>query len=210
MNAAPDGSPVELYALLPEMGEGERVAEAVPAGGSVLELGCGTGRITRQLIRLGFSVTAVDESAPMLDRVEDAETVCARIEGLDVGRRFDAVVLASNLINAPPELRTAFLATCSRHSDRVVVEGLPLGWLPKEGETEMGSVSSRLSVERVEGQVVHGNVEYTSGSHQWHHTFAMHVFADADELGAALTEAGLRLDHWLDGPNGRWFVAVRA
>ncbi len=146
----------------------------------------------------------------MLAHVEDAETVCARIEGLDVGRRFDAVVLASNLINARPELRTAFLVTCGRHSDRVVVEGLPLGWLPKEGKTQLGSVSSRLSVDRVEGPVVRGSVEYTSGSHHWHHSFAMHVLADADELGAALTEAGLRLDHWLDGPNGRWFVAVPA
>jgi len=44
MSIAPDGSPVELYALLPELGEGDRVAEAVPGGGSILELGCGTGR----------------------------------------------------------------------------------------------------------------------------------------------------------------------
>lgn len=126
MNAASDGSPVELYALLPEMGEGDRVAEAVRAGGSVLELGCGAGRMTRQLVRLGFRVTAVDESAAMLDHVADAETVCAHIEGLELGRRFDAVVLSSNLINTAPEMRRAFLATCRRHSDVVVVEGLPL------------------------------------------------------------------------------------
>jgi hypothetical protein len=50
---------VELYAQLPAMGEGERIAETVPAGGSILELGCGTGRITRQLVGLGFRVTAV-------------------------------------------------------------------------------------------------------------------------------------------------------
>ena len=101
---------MELYALLPEMGEGERVAEAVPGGGSVLELRCGAGRMTRQLVRLGFRVTAVDESAAMLAHVEDADTVCGRIEGLEIGRRFDAVVLTSNLINAPPKVRRAFLA----------------------------------------------------------------------------------------------------
>lgn len=50
MTAAPDGSPVELYAQLPETGEGDRIAEAVPAGCSILELGCGTGRITRPLV----------------------------------------------------------------------------------------------------------------------------------------------------------------
>lgn len=207
MSAAPDGSPVELYARLPEMGEGERIAEAVPAGGSVLELGCGTGRITRQLVRLGFQVTAVDESAEMLAHVEGAETVCARIEGLYLGRRFAAVVLASNLINAEPETRRAFLATCCRHSDVVVVEGLPLAWQAKEGKSQLGTVSSRLEIDRVSGSVVHGTVEYVSGSRRWRHPFAMHVFADEAELDAALAEAGLRVDRRLDGEAGRWFVA---
>ena len=40
-----------LYAQLPEMGDGDRVAEAVPAYGSILELGCGTGQIMQQLVR---------------------------------------------------------------------------------------------------------------------------------------------------------------
>jgi SAM-dependent methyltransferase len=208
VSVASDGSPVELYALLPEMGEGERIARAVPAGGSILELGCGAGRITRQLVRLGFRVTAVDESPAMLAHVEDAETVCARIEGLELGRSFDAVVLASNLINAPPDARTASLATCRRHPDLVVVEGLPLGWRPEDRGAQLGAVRSRLRVERVEEQIVHGTVEYTSGSRRWSHPFAMRVFADADELEAALLEAGLRLSGWLDGEQGRWFTAV--
>ncbi|HEY5100184.1 MAG TPA: class I SAM-dependent methyltransferase [Gaiellaceae bacterium] len=130
---------MELYALLSEMDEGERVAEAMPVGGSVLELGCGAGRMTRQLVRLGFRVTAVDESAAMLAYVENAETVCARIDGLELGRPFDGVVLASNLINAPADTRKAFLATCRRHSDLVVVEGLPLGWQPRGQGDAAGS-----------------------------------------------------------------------
>jgi SAM-dependent methyltransferase len=208
LSAAPDGSPVELYALLPEIGEGELVAEAVRAGGSVLELGCGTGRITRQLVRLGFHVTAVDESAEMLAHVEGAETVCARIEELALARSFDAVVLASNLINSDPETRRAFLETCHRHSDVVVVEGLPLAWQAEDGESRLGAVSSRLRIDRVSGTVVHGTVEYASGSRRWSHAFAMHVFADEGELGAALADASLRLDRWLDEEGGRWFVAV--
>jgi len=92
MGIAPDGSPVGLYARLPELGEGEVVATALPAAASVLELGCGTGRITRQLVRLGYRVTAVDESAEMLAHVRDAETVRAEIEGLRLGRRFDAAL----------------------------------------------------------------------------------------------------------------------
>ncbi|MGH3048790.1 MAG: class I SAM-dependent methyltransferase [Gaiellaceae bacterium] len=204
---APDGSPVELYALLPEQGEGEIVARAVPAGGSNLELGCGTGRMTRQLVRLGFRVTAVDESAEMLARVEGAETVRARIEELELGRRFDAVLLASNLITVEPERRRAFLETCRRHADLVVVEGLPLGWAPEDGEMRLGEVVSRLRIERVDDGVVHGTMEYEGAGRSWRHAFGMRAFADSAELEAALAEAGLRFGEWLDGEGGRWFTA---
>jgi SAM-dependent methyltransferase len=208
MDAAPDGSPVGLYARVPELGEGEVVASLVPAGGSVLELGCGTGRITRQLVRLGYRVTAVDESREMLEHVRDAETVEGRIEGLDLGRRFDAALLASNLVTAEPEQRRAFLETCRRHSDVVIVEGLPLGWSPEDGgERALGDVVSRLRVDRVEDSVVHGEMEYEAGGETWRQSFAMRVFADDAELDAALAEAGLHLERRLDA---RWFVAVPA
>jgi SAM-dependent methyltransferase len=213
MPVAPDGSPVELYALLPEMGEGGRVAQAVPAGASILELGCGTGRITRQLLRLGYRVTAVDESPGMLARVEGAETVCSRIEGLDLRRRFDAVLLASNLITVKPDQRRHFLEACKRHADMVVVEGLRLGWCPANGKSdwvESGEVSSRLWIESVEDGVVLGAVEYAAGVGKWRHEFEMKVFADQNELDKALGEAGLRLDRWIGDEGGRWFVAVPA
>src|SRR4051812_15126823 len=41
---------------------------AVHAGGAVLELGCGTGRIALPLARAGVSVVGIDRSAAMLDR----------------------------------------------------------------------------------------------------------------------------------------------
>jgi SAM-dependent methyltransferase len=207
MDAAPDGSPVELYARLPELGEGEVVASVLPAGASVLELGCGAGRITRQLVRLGFRVTAVDESAEMLAHVHGSETVQARIEGLELGRRFDAVLLASNLVNAEPLHRRAFLETCRRHSDLVIVQGLPLGWSPEDREATLGDVVSRLRLDRVEDGVVHGEMEYEAEGETWRHSFAMRVFADDEELGAALAEAGLRLERGLDAD---WFLAVPA
>jgi SAM-dependent methyltransferase len=207
VKTAPDGSPVELYSRLPELGEGDVVASVLRTGSSVLELGCGTGRITRQLVGLGFRVTAVDESPAMLAHVVDAETVQARIEGLDLGCRFDAVLLASNLVTAEPGQRLAFLETCRRHSDLVLVEGLPSGWEPEDGERTLGDVVSRLRVEKVEGGVVHGEMEYESGDETWRHPFAMRVFSDDAELDAALAEAGLRLERRIDP---RWFVAVAA
>ena len=39
----------------------------LPSGGSILEIGAGTGRYTLELVRRGYSVTAVDMSAALLD-----------------------------------------------------------------------------------------------------------------------------------------------
>jgi ubiquinone/menaquinone biosynthesis C-methylase UbiE len=41
---------------------------AVHAGGAVLELGCGTGRISLPLAKAGVALVGIDRSAPMLDR----------------------------------------------------------------------------------------------------------------------------------------------
>jgi ubiquinone/menaquinone biosynthesis C-methylase UbiE len=41
---------------------------AAKAGGAVLELGCGTGRVSLPLARAGVQMVGIDRSAPMLDR----------------------------------------------------------------------------------------------------------------------------------------------
>jgi ubiquinone/menaquinone biosynthesis C-methylase UbiE len=41
---------------------------AAGAGGPVLELGCGTGRVSLPLARAGIDLVGIDRSAPMLDR----------------------------------------------------------------------------------------------------------------------------------------------
>jgi SAM-dependent methyltransferase len=204
---APDGSPVDLYALLPDRDEGELVTKALPPPATVLELGCGTGRITRQLVARGYVVTAVDESQEMLAHVGRAEKVCARIEGLDLERRFDAVLLASNLLSTEAKQRQAFLETSLRHSELVIVETLPLGWRPKEGgSSQLGEVSSSVRLESFEAGVARGEVHYEAGGRVWRHTFAMRVFADEEGLRAALLEGGLHFERWLDRERG-WFVA---
>jgi SAM-dependent methyltransferase len=198
MSVAPDGSPVEVYLRLPEQGEGELVAAAVPPPASLLELGSGVGRVTRQLVRLGYEVVAVDESPEMLERVQDAETVCARIEELDLGRTFDAVLLLSKLFTVEDEQRRLCLDACARHADLLVVETLPVAWHPPESE--------RLRIDGIEDGVVHGEVFYEGGGS---HAFAMRVFADEDELAAALADGRWRFDCWVERERG-WFRAVPA
>ena len=53
----------------------EWLLHRLPAGGRVLDLGCGAGRIAVALARRGFEVTGVDVSAPLL---EVATSIAAR------------------------------------------------------------------------------------------------------------------------------------
>ncbi|MFD7944301.1 class I SAM-dependent methyltransferase, partial [Streptomyces sp. NPDC059744] len=76
----PDGCAVELYARLSVGAEPDVIEAAVPAGASILELGCGAGRVTHPLVARGFEVTAVDESAQMLEHIRGARTVRGAIE----------------------------------------------------------------------------------------------------------------------------------
>ncbi|HUG20964.1 class I SAM-dependent methyltransferase [Piscinibacter sp.] len=99
---ARDGCSVELYRRLPYMGEIDHLRPLLQAESSALELGCGTGRITRVLLELDLKVTAVDNSAEMLAWVPNpAVAVHANIEELRLEARFDTVLLASCLVNHP-------------------------------------------------------------------------------------------------------------
>jgi SAM-dependent methyltransferase len=110
-----DGCPVEVYRLLPAAGEPELVHRLAP-GGRVLDLGAGTGRIADPLVALDHDVLAVDSSAEMLAAVRSARTHLARIEDPALAERFDVVLLAGHLVNAPAAAsRRAVLSTARRH-----------------------------------------------------------------------------------------------
>ncbi len=106
-----DGSPVDLYRRLPYLGEVELISAEIPNGASVLEMGCGVGRMTKELLGKGYYVTAIDNSPEMLAHVPPAATtICSNIEDLELKEWFDAVLLASNLVNVADDgLRTAQL-----------------------------------------------------------------------------------------------------
>jgi SAM-dependent methyltransferase len=208
----PDGCAVDFYALMPDVGEPAIVHEAVGAGASILELGCGAGRITHPLIALGHPVVAVDESPEMLAHVRDAETVCARIQDLSLERRFGAVLLASHLINADDETRRSFLDACRRHvadDGCVVIQQHSPEWFAtaRDSEVSQGGVILRLrDVTRPAPNLVSATVEYVVGDRCWTQTFTT-VCLDEAELAAALAAAGLRLDRYLTEDRS-WFRAV--
>jgi SAM-dependent methyltransferase len=198
---APDGSPVALYATLAPLGEQQVIDKAVPAGSRILELGCGAGRITHELIALGHSVTAVDNSAEMLAHVRSAETVLADIETLDLGRRFPVVVLASNFLNAPEQAELdAVLGACARHVDadgQVLLERMPPEWEPSPGTRTAGGVEMTLRDVVRHGELISAVMEYRANGERWTHAFQARLISD-DDVDAALARAGLERVRWLD------------
>jgi len=208
-----DGSPVEMYKLLPTFGEPELVHGVIPAGAAVLELGSGTGRITRALVALGHPVTAVDSSPEMLAEVDVGETILSRIEDLRLGRTFPCVLLMSNLVNNEDEARRAFLRCCREHvsADGVVIlERMDPEVRSGRSEGEYGPFHIVAEMERVGRDGVRGIVEYSlpDGGH-WTHRFGPggHILDD-DAMREALREERLELVR-IFGPKRRW-VAARA
>jgi SAM-dependent methyltransferase len=101
----------------------ERLAER--AGRSLLELGCGSGRVALHLARRGFEVLGVDRDPALVaalntrarGRRDPAKASVADALALDLGLRFDAVIAPMQLIQllAGAEERRICLAGMAAH-----------------------------------------------------------------------------------------------
>jgi SAM-dependent methyltransferase len=94
-----------------------------PTASTILNLGCGSGRHDRELVRLGYQVTGVDRSEEMLTEARAAagtaalEYVCGDLRSLRLSRRFDAVLALFHVFSyqtTNADLQAAF-ATVSQH-----------------------------------------------------------------------------------------------
>lgn len=110
------------------------------AGGRLLELGIGTGRLALPLARLGVDVHGVDGSEDMVAQLRakpGGDTIPVTIGDFtvaDAGRDFAVVVLAVNTIFALPDqaAQIACFANAARHlapDGAFVVEA----WIPDLG-----------------------------------------------------------------------------
>ena len=211
-----DGCSVELYRQLPHHGELEPIRTAFEAGTRVLELGCGTGRHTRQMLEWGALVTAVDNSAAMLSAIPpEAVKVLGEIESLELGEQYSLVVLASCLINhSSATVRQAFLRTARRHlavGGKVLIERQDPEWLSKAQIGKQGSVGGvSLFVESAERQDerVRITLRYELGTQAWRQSFEAVVLQEP-EVEAMLEEAGFVSHTWL-GKTRRWVQSLAA
>ncbi|MEU3712065.1 class I SAM-dependent DNA methyltransferase [Streptomyces catenulae] len=99
---------------------GEAVFVRAFAPASVLDAGCGTGRVAAELARHGIEVTGVDADASMLDtarrRAPEIHWHRRDLVGLDLGRTFDVVVMAGNVpLFTPPGTEPELVAGAARH-----------------------------------------------------------------------------------------------
>lgn len=80
----------------------------------VLELGCGTGAMTRRLLRRGVDVTSVDQSEPMLRlarrRAPGATFECSEITKYEPQGHYDRVLFSFVLHELDPPARAKALA----------------------------------------------------------------------------------------------------
>ena len=209
-----DGCSVELYRQLPYHGDLEPVRASFESGAEVLELGCGTGRHTRQMLKWGAVVTAVDNSAEMLTAVpSEAIKVLGNIESLELGEQFSLVILASSLINHPvASVRQAFLRVARRHlavGGKVLVERQDPEWLAKGQVGKQGSVGDvSLFVESAEreNERVRITLRYEIGTQAWRQSFEAVVLQEP-EVEAMLAEAGFAGHTWF-GSRRRWVQSL--
>ncbi|TMC09261.1 MAG: methyltransferase domain-containing protein [Chloroflexi bacterium] len=126
----PDPGFAELYASFPDATDLEPwLGWCREADGPVLYLGIGTGRLAVPLAAAGVELVGVDAHPGMLDRLRArlpaVELVLARIEELDLGRRFPLVIGPSSVLESRDRL-----AAAARHTTgRVAMELMNPHWL---------------------------------------------------------------------------------
>lgn len=122
-----------------------RFAACLPAGGDVLDLGCGAGEpIARWFLAEGFHLTGVDFAPAMLEiarnRWPEIDWHEADMRVLDLGRRFDGIVAWDSLFHLTVDDQRR---TVARIADHLRPGGMLLATVgPEEGETD-GRVAGR-------------------------------------------------------------------
>ncbi len=119
------------FAALQQAGQdvhGEATLVAALGGGSVLDAGCGTGRVAIELARRGFEVAGVDLDPTMLAAARQKAPHLTWVEGdlvtitlshpttTNALQQFDTIVMAGNvMLFLAPGSEAAVVANLARH-----------------------------------------------------------------------------------------------
>jgi SAM-dependent methyltransferase len=157
------------------------VATVQRFGSSVLELGIGTGRLAVPMADAGLTVSGIDASPKMVERLRAKDgdripVVVADYAGVPVEGTFDVVLLAFNalVVLTTEELQQRCLSRCAAVAPVVIVESFVPGDAAPASAVEVRDVTAdevRLSAYRIVDGVVSGSV-------------------------VSITESGIRLRPW--------------
>jgi SAM-dependent methyltransferase len=208
-----DGSLVEVYRRVSGTAEVEAIAGLLEPGSSVLDLGAGVGRIADPLAELGHQVVAVDDSADMLAHVGFARTIQARIEELRLPEKFDAVLLASSLVNYPgSEFRRSILATVAHHlkpTGKAIIQWRSSEWFgkwpPGSYQRTDGQTLQTMTIHANDGDSVSGEFTLEVDGQKLTQSFEAHRVS-GDELRSILEQVGMQLDT-TDPDSSEWLEA---
>lgn len=99
----------------------ERFVALLPSGGSVLDLGCGSGQpIACHLFERGFAVVGVDSSPTLISkcrsRFPKAEWIVADMRALSINRKFTGVIAWDSFFHLSHEDQRAMFAVFREHT----------------------------------------------------------------------------------------------
>lgn len=119
---------------------------------TVLDAGCGTGRVAIELARHGIDVVGADQDASMLataaTNAPGIEWVRSDLAELDLRRRFDVVVMAGNVpLFTAPGTQPALVKGVARHVGRILVAGFSLdrGYTTDDYDEHCAAAGLRLA-----------------------------------------------------------------
>lgn len=99
----------------------DRFRSLIPEGGTILDLGCGSGDpIASHLIRAGYAVTGVDAAPEMVDifreRQPSAKAYLADMRRLNLGRRFDGILAWDSFFHLACNDQRAMFSVFAQHA----------------------------------------------------------------------------------------------
>jgi SAM-dependent methyltransferase len=179
-----------------------------PACRSVLEPGCGSGRVLEPLARRGLQVVGIDRSAAMVElaRARGLEAMVADMTDFDLGRTFDGAVCPINtLAHLSPEELARHLERMGRHllpgarylvqlqlggemhSSRWETDSLRVTWTTDRVDLPAGRQQQRSRIELRSGEVVEELHEMTLWTPAaWAAAVAASTFAETALYDGAL------------------------
>lgn len=177
----------------PIHGEADLIESLQPA--SVLDAGCGMGRVAIELARRGIEVVGVDLDEDLLGFARrSAPSIAwahADLATMELGRRFAVVAMVGNvMVFCRPEDRAAIVGAAARHLE-------PAGWLIAGFDVERhpgaltleeyDAICSATGLELVRRSATWQGEPYDGGGY----AVSLHRSIDAADRSGAVTDGGV-------------------